>query len=251
MIKFPPVRKPVFKAEKFGHWEVEKVPPMSKNRVVQRGYHSRVRDEALYWMLKHNGKVWMTTSLLDMQSHAVHVKHAKGTVMVCGIGMGVFLYNIALKPEVDRIVAVDINYDIMEWCKERAKKWDGFDKIQWLVSDARTLQRPILTAHYGMVNGPDHLYVDIWPTLMDKRTMTDVTTIQRQVLARNVGWWGHELWFMLWCNQNSRSSEEINLDTWDEWCLDVDMNIYERSTEYLSYCGKVAKNQVDAEFKWK
>jgi hypothetical protein len=61
------------------------------------------------YFLERDGDMWMSTSRLERESHAIHVKHATGNVVVCGVGMGMYLFNIAGLDRVERIVAVELD----------------------------------------------------------------------------------------------------------------------------------------------
>ncbi len=239
-MKLPRVKAPRYKNEDVGQWRIRRVD----GGYFMRGYASPPAVSPPCYTLSKGSTTWMSTSPLERESHAVHLKHARGTVVVCGVGLGVYLYNLVQNPLVTRVVAVDSDRDILGWCQDKSRGWDGGDKISWLWGDARSIVYGDLH-RMGVEDAPDYLYVDIWPSLMHVRTVEDAQDIQRGVKALNVGWWGQELWFALWCANNLRPGEDVTLDTFDEWCLDFGSSVYERSTEYVDYCRRVATNMAE------
>src|SRR2546430_11746866 len=102
-LPFP--QSPNYCCGRYGNWTLEEKVEAS----FERGYFTGFDVEPPGYFLVNDGDIWMSTSRLERESHAVHLKHAKGNVVVCGVGMGMFLYNIASQPMVDRIVAVELD----------------------------------------------------------------------------------------------------------------------------------------------
>ena len=248
MMNLPTVQVPSgrYKAGKIGPWMLDRVPAMTriKNRpyISQRGYWSGFNLEPCFWRLTRDDKVWMTTSRMERESHALHLKHAKGVVVVCGVGLGMFLYNVCRKPDVTRVIAVDIDEHLLSRCREHAGKWHGGNKIEFMHGDAKDLSRTTLSREFGVQELPDYLYVDIWPDMDPECALDDVRHIQHNVMARMVSWWAQEIAFIRWCAENGVLRNAINLDEFDCWSLDVGLITPERSGEYLRYCVAVALN---------
>ncbi len=244
----PTVRVPSggYKPGQIGPWTLDKVPAMTriknKPHIAQRGYWSKFDMEPCFWYLKRDDKVCMSTSRMERESHALHLKYAKGVVVVCGVGLGMFLYNLCRKPDVARVIAVEIDEHILSWCSDRAERWPGRDKIEFLHADAMDLSRTTLSKGFGIQELPDHLYVDIWPDMNSEGALPDVQHIQRNVMARVVSWWTQEIAFIQWCAENDIPKNEIDLDVFDRWSLDIGLITPERSGAYLRYCMAVALN---------
>ncbi len=65
-----------------------------------------------------------------------HVKRlVEGRVLDLGTGSGIQAVTAALKPDVIRVVAADINPDAIEAAKRRAEKAGVIDKIDFLITD--------------------------------------------------------------------------------------------------------------------
>ena len=248
MMGLPTVRVPFEEQlpEEVGPWSLGRVPPMRRRGdrlyIAQRGYWSGFDWEPCFWYLVRDGRVWMSTSRMERESHALHLKHAKGVVVVCGVGLGMFLYNVCCKPDVTRVIAVDIDEHLLSWCRERARRWVGGDKIKFLYADAKELNRTMLSREFGVQELPDYLYVDIWSDMDPDCALPDVQHIQGNVRARVVSWWTQEIAFVRWCMESGVPKGKIDLDAFDCWSLDTGLLTPERSGAYLRYCVAVARN---------
>ena len=185
----------------------------------------------------------MVSSRRELESQAVHLKYARGVVVMCGVGMGIMLYNLCMKPDVSLVVAVDSDPGVIEWVRGLSAEWLGADKIRWLVGDALNLDRTALSRHAGVQDVADYLYADIWSVLGAERAAQDVAAIQSRLLARSVGWWGQEIDFVMWAKDSGFEWDMVDLDAFDLWCLDIDMVLHERSSKYIRYCRQVVINQ--------
>ncbi|MDB5295542.1 MAG: hypothetical protein JWO31_1525 [Phycisphaerales bacterium] len=166
---------------------------------TERGYFTGLGAEPPGHYLENQGDVWMSTSRLERESHAVHVDRARGTVVVCGVGMGLYLFNVAGRPEVDRVIAVDRDGSTIDLVQRGTgfDRWPGRDKVTFVHADALKLTPADLGGAAA-----DYLYVDIWPELGDPAAVRDTQAIQAVVRAKAVGWWGEELDFVEWVFQN-------------------------------------------------
>lgn len=223
---------PKYRPLQCGPWTLSKVPPQRFGKCWQSGYASGYAFEDRYFVLQRDGVTWMVCSRLEQESHEKHVGWASGTVVVCGVGMGMYLYNLALKPEVKRIIAIEIDPLILEILRDGTdfNRWPGREKIEFVESDAKTF-------HFS---GPvDYLYVDIWPNLGQSDTIPDVQAMYRNIPAKRVGWWGQELDI---CSHSIDCGTKANLTlaTFDSFVSATGLPILERTTEYLEFCWAVA-----------
>lgn len=189
--EYPYPQSPAYTSGVFGGWTLVRKPAESR----ELGYYSGLDVEPPGHYIVHGGDIWMSTSRLERESHALHLKHARGRVVVCGVGMGMFLFNIALLPQVTEIIAVDRDPAVFDLVRKGAgfEKWVGGDKIRFLHRDMMELTAADL--------GPapiDYLYIDIWPELGDPVALQQTQAVQKVVKAKAVGWWGQELDFVEW-----------------------------------------------------
>ena len=71
------------------------------------GYASGVTMEAYRHVLHQGRTAWMSTSLMEQESHAFHVHAARGVVVVAGLGMGMYAYAVASRREVELLVVAE------------------------------------------------------------------------------------------------------------------------------------------------
>jgi hypothetical protein len=206
-------------------------------RTRELGYFTGWDDEPPGHYLENQGNIWMSTSRLERESHAYHLQSARGTVVVCGIGMGMYLFNIAARADVECIIAVDRDAAVIDLLERGAEleSWKGREKIRFVHKDALRLNRDDL--------GPaqvDFLYVDIWPELGDADAVSDTQTIQKAVRAKKVGWWGQELDFVEWGFQRGRSHDVLNTRDLQEFVEMSGMPTSDASTSYVDSCRQAA-----------
>lgn len=186
------------------------------------------------------GRRWMSANRLEQESQATHLASAHGTVVVCGVGIGMYLYNVVQKSEVQRVFAVDLDQTVIDMVRQNAERhgWPEFQKVVFLQGDARLLTRRDLSLH-GVQSESDFVYVDIWPTLADKNTVVDSRTIAANLNPRAAGFWGQELALLDWATEVRdppvQDPDQLTLDNFDEWCLALDMVMQIRSVDYLRY----------------
>jgi hypothetical protein len=194
-LRLPYPQIPEYECGEYGKWSLE----LKADETFERGYFSGWNAEPPGHYIVKEGHVWMSTSRLERESHAVHLHDAEGTVVMCGIGMGMYLFNIAAKPAVKKIIAVDLDTSVMDLVRNATgfDSWAGRDKLVFVHKNAMELT----PADLG--NVPiDYLYVDIWPELGNPEALPQTRAIQAGVKARKVGWWGQELDFIQWIFEN-------------------------------------------------
>lgn len=204
-----------------------------RNETFERGYFTGYDAEPPGHYLVKDGHCWMSTSRLERESHAVHLKHARGNVVVCGVGMGMYLFNVAASPLVQNVIAVDRERAVMDLVQHATgfDDWPGRRKIRFLQRDAMELT----AADIGLAE-VDYLYVDIWPELGDAGSIPQTQAIQSVVKARKVGWWGQELDFIQWLFDNRPRQHVPALADLEAFTRAVGLPFEERTAEYLLGC---------------
>ena len=163
------------------------------------GYASGPMMEPARYVLYHGRTAWMSTGLLEQESHAFHVDQAKGFVVAAGLGIGMFAYAACAKREVERVVVVERAPEIIALTRHAAHmdEWPGRDKLTIVHADALA---PDL-ARQTVIGGrrPDYLFADIWPTCAPPNAPTETAAMVAALRPKAAGWWGQELSFGLWC----------------------------------------------------
>jgi hypothetical protein len=208
---FPmPSRLPRWNSGQVGSWSL---------RPRMQGYASSYLAETAlqpaHSCLSRGGEVWMCDSLLELESHAWHVHRAHGSVLVGGLGMGLYAALAAAKPTVARVLVTETDREVVELFRRTLdQNWPGLDKIRIVQADVTdpdfALQVPIL-----LPDGVDCLYVDIWPDYPNTHASAQTSALARRTHAHEAGWWGQELGFADWCANHDRMPE---MEGWHEWC---------------------------------
>ena len=209
---------------------------------VERGYFTGLGAEPPGHYLEHDGYCWMSTSRLERESHAVHVARARGTVVVCGVGMGMYLHNIVARPKVDRVVAVDRDPAVIAMIRGDGagiETWTGREKLRFVQADALRLTPDDLRAATGGAT-VDYLYVDIWPELCDSSAVSHVQAIQRVVGAAEVGWWGQEVDFVEWAFHRRPAGHEPGVDDLRAFIAETGLWTGEPTAAYVAACRRAA-----------
>jgi hypothetical protein len=226
----PYPQSPVYRCGKYGGWTLKEKVDAS----FERGYFTGFATEPPgHYLVNHGDICWMSTSRLERESHAVHLKYATGNVVVCGVGMGMYLFNIASLPSVEQIVAVDLDPDIINLVQRATafESWPGREKIRFVNKDALQLT----LADTGLTQ-VDYLYVDIWPELGNAEALIQTCMIQSVLNAKRVGWWGQEIDFMDWLSAHRAKNHTPIAADFLDFIKSIGLPLEERSADYLLGC---------------
>ena len=96
-----------------GEWKVEKFT------TDRTDFHSLLRGRGVpvgetFTRLGRNGTLVMTDTPAEMRDHGWAVRMAKGSCLISGLGIGMVLKNILLKPEVTDVTVVEISQDLID-----------------------------------------------------------------------------------------------------------------------------------------
>jgi hypothetical protein len=213
------------------------------------GYLSRTTLEQGRHVLYVGKTAWMSTGLMEQESHAFHVHEASGLVVAAGLGMGMYAFAASLKPEVEQVVVVERHPGVIAVMKAAAAfdDWPGRSKVTILETDALA---PELASHLQAATGgrrPDYLFADIWPTCASPNAPREAALIVRALRPKAAGWWGQELSFGLWCRDGMRQSDETSLR---EYFASVTVPV--RVTEaYAAFCRDVIAANLPPTAGWR
>jgi len=127
----------------------------------------------------------MSITPMEVESHLIHASLAKGDVLVCGLGMGYIVYKLLQNPEVTSITVVEKCANLIENFPTIVDgDWYKDPKVTIVNHDALTYTHP---------QPIDYLYVDISDVLFSEKTLAWTQTIQQNIQASEVGFWGQEL----------------------------------------------------------
>lgn len=199
----------------------------------QFGYFQDWQGAGERVVLTEGEQVWMSTDWSEVDSQAPHVAAGHGHVVVMGAGMGIALFNLLLKPEVQQVTLVERDPRVLEMLEQAAglRTWPGHEKLRVALVDALDFSpdQPV-----------DHLYVDIWLTTGERQAVAEMQAIQRRVKAASVGWWGQEICFLAWLKCRGM---EPSLSSYDAWAEELGLPLIGRGDPaYIAGVMQVTKS---------
>lgn len=202
------VRFPDYEEGTWGPWTLEqRNGQMPDGSVLLAGYWSRFASFPAPYILKRDGKIWMSTTAMEAESQQPHIWAARGHTVICGLGMAIALLNIAAKPDVDRVTVIEKDPDVIAafWHFTDAPSWDGWDKVTIREADAFTvdIDEPI-----------DFLYMDIWPNLGQVEALEETRAVQQRLRPKAVGFWGQEFDFVAWLAAEGIDPDLVTDEDW-------------------------------------
>lgn len=185
----------------------------------------------------------MSTALLELESHAWHLHRATGTVVVAGLGLGMFVCAAAAKPDVDRVIVAELDRDVIELMMAASdiEAWPFRDKVTVIHADALAPSFADRVAELTGGAAPDYLYADIWPCYPDERAPGETCRMVETMRPIEAGWWGQELAFAYWCESNE---VEITVEAFDRFFAETGVPAT-ASRGYLDFCRQVAEANED------
>ncbi|WP_159712620.1 hypothetical protein [Geminicoccus flavidas] len=187
----------------------------------------------------HHGRIaWMSTSLMELESHAFHVHQAAGVVVVAGLGMAMYAHAAALRPEVLRVVVVERAAEVIAVAGAAAGMdyWPRQDKVVVIQADALGSELADLVLDATGGRRPDYLYADIWPELAAPQAPGETAGMVRALQPKAAGWWGQELSFGRWCQERAQAMEPAALQAYARE-MGVPIPV---SAGYAAFCRDVA-----------
>ena len=230
---------PVYREAAHGPWRVVRHGP-----AAVAGYVSGPALEPFRHVLYQGRRPWMSTSLMEQESHAFHVDRARGAVVVAGLGMAMYARAVADKPAVERVVVVERSPAVIALVAEAAglAAWPCRDKVTVLEGDARA---PDLAERVAAALGgrrPTYLYADIWTRAGSGEAPGETAAMVRALQPEAAGWWGQELAFAHWCRSAGRPPDAAALR---DYAAEIAVPI-PITAGYATFCRDVAAAQPPA-----
>lgn len=214
---------PVYHPVTLDRWSLQKCV-----NLPQLGYFLDRQGAGDVYALLENGASWMSTAWDEIESQAPHVAAAKGHVVIMGAGMGVVLYNILRKTDVERVTLVERDPLVIEILRQMTDldRWPGIGKLNIEVIDA---------FDYRPSQPVDHLYIDIWALPGDVQALSHTQYIQERVQATTVGWWTQEIEFLFWLERKGYDAAPT-LEQYREWVAETGLPLIEQDSPGYPAC---------------
>lgn len=172
---------------KKGDWMIEKFI------VDKTDLHSLLRGRGVpfgeYTRAMRNGVLVMSNTPSEMSDHYSPVLQAKGSCLINGLGIGMVLKNILLKPEVEDVTMIEISQDLIDIVSPHYQN----DRVQFICADAFTYKPP-KGKRYNMV------WHDIWDYICGDN-IPEMTKLHRKY-GRRTDWQGS--WCKYECQRANR-----------------------------------------------
>jgi hypothetical protein len=198
---------PVYREASRGDWRIATHLPS-----LADGYLSPATIEARA-VLTRGREVWMSTGLLERESHAWHVHCAQGIVVTAGLGMGMYVYAAAMKQSVDLIIAADMSRDMISLMRQSTDfdHWPCRHKVILIEADVLDPDFAARVAEYTGARPIDYFYADIWTHFPAAEAPGQTAEMARVLVPKAAGWWGQELSFAEYCRRSASCADEESL----------------------------------------
>lgn len=121
-------------------------------RCIINNRPEQMLEAGQFKILKENGEIWMSNTLMEVITHQKAIKQAKGNVLVAGLGLGMFLTAIKDKKEINKIIVIEKSKEIIKLIG----KYYQNKKIEIINSDI---------FQYQTKEKFDFIWFDIWPDI--------------------------------------------------------------------------------------
>jgi hypothetical protein len=224
---------PAYREAALGDWRV-----VRHGSAPVSGYVSGPTIEPFRHVLYQGRTPWMSTSLMEQESHAFHVAQARGRVVVAGLGMAMYAYAVAVKSEVERVVVLERSPEVIRLLGEAAglTSWPCRDKVTILEADARAPDPAGRVDAALAGRRPSYFYADIWTTAGAAEAPGATAAMVRALRPETAGWWGQELSFGRWCR---RSQRQPDADALRAYAAEIGVPI-PVTPGYAAFCRDVA-----------
>jgi hypothetical protein len=151
-----------------------------------------------------DGEIWMSLTPMEIQSHFVAIKRARGVVGTGGLGMGYFTLAAAKKADVIKVDVYEQDERVVEFFKENFSNREGYEKINIIVGN---IYETLKDKKY------DFFFMDIYK---DMELSEEVFKDRRNILKSNnvkvYQWWGEEKVILQALCNNYIKAKDIDLN---------------------------------------
>ena len=109
-----------------------------------------------YVRLSVDNKTVMSNTPMEVRTNQEFIQEAKGDVFIAGLGIGMVIYEILKKPEVNSITVVEVKKTVIDVVMPYLSQIKGIEKVKIIHGDVFNIE---LTEKF------DTIYFDIWNTV--------------------------------------------------------------------------------------
>lgn len=133
-------------------------------------------------LFKIDGVAWMSLTRMELQSQHLAIQFSQDRCAALGLGMGHYVLRAMARDDVESIDVYERDSRVIKMF-QRFKNRCGFDKINFIVGDARKLCRG---KQY------DFMYVDIYPDMLGNEIVSDIEMFLGNNHVEVYHFWGRE-----------------------------------------------------------
>lgn len=147
---------------KSGDWRIERFTVNEADvgifnlRLIRDGMARRIVPPGQYTRLMRRGTIVMSDTPAECHEHAVLYQHARGNVLINGLGLGVGLQAILTKPEVEQVTIIEKSEDVLKLVAQHVT-----DKRVTVIHADALEWRPAKGVRFNAV------WHDIWDNVMN------------------------------------------------------------------------------------
>ncbi|HSV29245.1 MAG TPA: hypothetical protein VLL76_06790 [Candidatus Omnitrophota bacterium] len=178
---YPPMPAPPYRPVESRNWKFH-----ARTFPILPGYfNGPMPVDWTTFLLVRDDVTWMSLVPAEVESQMPHLAAARGTVVVCGLGLGLMAYAVSALKAVDRLVVVERDREVAEMFHDYAQfsAWPQRSKVELVIEDARAFKKA----------GVDFLYADIWPFYRMDAMVEDMKAMHANIPAPACGYWGQEI----------------------------------------------------------
>jgi hypothetical protein len=162
---------------------------------------------------REHGKdiVWMSLTLMERESHMPHIEAATGHVLVMGLGMGMYLYNIIRKPDVTKVTVLERDPQVLQLLQQASDylTWPGIEKVTVVTADALTWKSD---------EQFDYVYADFWKNMGDSKMGQWMAKVFANVPnAKVYGYWTMEFDYIDYLRELRVRPRHSTVETYAAW----------------------------------
>lgn len=178
---------------KSGVWRVEKFSVTPKDEKLERlramfssSSRGRFVPAGKYTRLMRNSTCVMSDTPNEIEDIRVPIMRANGNILINGLGLGVLLGAVLVKPEVNHVTVIELNKDVIELVGRHYEKFYGNRRLKIINADALEY-KPAKAEIYTVV------WHDIWDNICADN-LPQIKTLHRKY-GRHCDWQGS------WCRE--------------------------------------------------
>jgi hypothetical protein len=161
-----------------GPWKVERFEVLKDDILSFCTYKHRAPAPGNYTRLVRNDEVIMSDTPAEMRDHSYAVYKARGSCLITGLGLGMVLKNILLKPEVTDVTVLELSQELIDLV---GPHYASDPRVTIICTDALTWKAP---------KGKrwDWCWHDIWDNICITN-LKSMGTLNRKYKANWKGCW--------------------------------------------------------------